>query len=128
MSGYQQVTIIGRVGRDPEMRYLPSGVPVTNFTVAVNRVFGTGEDRKEEVTWFRCAAWRQLAELVTKWVSKGREVCVIGTIKAHPYLDQSGLPQATLELTADRVIFLGDRGETEMVEDRPVEEPSDIEF
>lgn len=110
---YQQTIIVGNVGRDPELRYLQSGVPVCNFTVAVNSVTGTGENRQEKTTWFRVAAWRQLAETCSQYLTKGRQVMVIGTVEARAYTDQSGQPQASLELTARDVRFLGNRGDAQ---------------
>ncbi|MBE2184000.1 MAG: single-stranded DNA-binding protein [Anaerolineae bacterium] len=109
MAGYQQVIIVGNVGRDPELKYLQSGVPVCNFTVAVNSVFGQGEQRQEKTTWFRVAAWRELGETCNKFLTKGKQVMVIGTVDARAYTDGSGQPQATLELTARDVRFLGSR-------------------
>ena len=106
---YQQVIIVGNVGRDPEMKYLQSGVAVCNFTVAVNSVSGTGETRQEKTTWFRVAAWRQLAETCNNYVKKGRQIMVIGTVDTRAYMDQSGQPQASLELTARDVRFIGSR-------------------
>ncbi len=57
MAGFQQIIIVGNVGRDPEMKYFPSGDQVCNFSVAVTRKVGTGDQRKEETTWFRVACW-----------------------------------------------------------------------
>jgi single-strand DNA-binding protein len=113
MAGFNQVIIVGNVGRDPEMRYLQSGVPVCNFSVAVNSVTGSGETRQEKTTWFRVAAWRQLAETCNTYVRKGMQVMVIGSVETRAYLDQSGQPQATLELTARDVRFLGSRADAE---------------
>lgn len=106
---YQQIIIVGNVGRDPELKYLPSGVPVCNFTVAVNERWGTGDERKEKTTWFRVAAWRQLAETVSQYLTKGSQVMVIGTVDARAYNDNGGQPAASLELTARDVRFLGSR-------------------
>lgn len=108
---YQQIIIVGNVGRDPELKYLPSGVPVCNFTVAVNERRGSGEERTEKTTWFRVAAWRQLAETVSQYLTKGRQVMVVGTIEARAYTDNSGQPQASLELTARDIRFLGNRSD-----------------
>ncbi len=108
---YQQIIIVGNVGRDPELKYLPSGVPVCNFTVAVNERWGTGDDKKEKTTWFRVAAWRQLAETVSQYLTKGSQVMVIGTVDARAYTDNAQQPQASLELTARDVRFLGSRGD-----------------
>ena len=109
MAGYQQVIIVGNLGRDPELRYLQSGVPVCNFTVAVNQVTGNAENRTEKTVWFRVAAWRELGERCSQFLAKGRQVMVIGTVDARAYTDNSGQPQATLELTARDVRFLGSR-------------------
>ena len=109
MAGYQQVIIVCNLGRDPEMRYLQSGVPVCNFTVAVNQISGSAENRTEKTVWFRVAAWRELGERCSQYLAKGRQVMVIGTVDARAYTDNSGQPQATLELTARDVRFLGSR-------------------
>jgi single-strand DNA-binding protein len=110
MAGYQQVIIVGNVGRDPELKYLPSsGVPVCNFSVAVSTVTGSAENRQEKTTWFRVAAWRDLAERCAQYLAKGRQVMVIGTVEARAYADNSGQPAAQLELTARDVRFLGSR-------------------
>jgi single-strand DNA-binding protein len=109
MAGFQQVIIVGNLGRDPEMRYLQSGVAVCNFTVAVNQISGQGENRTEKTVWFRVAAWRELGERCSQYLAKGRQVMVIGTVDARAYTDNSGQPQATLELTARDVRFLGSR-------------------
>lgn len=123
---YQQITIVGNVGRDPELKYLPNGVPVCNFTVAVNERWGSGEDRQERTTWFRVAAWRGLAETVSQYLSKGRQVMVVGTVQASAYTDKDGNAQASLELTAREIKFLGSReggngaAETAATEDEAV--------
>ena len=106
---YQQVIIVGNVGRDPELKYMPNGRPVANFTVATNERWTDKQtnERKEKTTWWRVAVWGQQAEVVSQYVSKGRQVMVIGTVEARAYLDQSSQPQASLELTARDVRFLG---------------------
>ncbi len=107
---YQQVVIVGNLGSDPEMRFTPSGIPVTSFSVAVNRRWtdSNGEQR-EKTTWFRVTAWRKLAELCNQYLSKGRLVLVEGEVEASAWTDSQGNPRATLELTARNVRFLGGR-------------------
>jgi single-strand DNA-binding protein len=107
---YQQVIVVGNVGRDVNLKYTQSGVAVADFSIAVNKRFtsSTGEKR-EEVTWFKITCWRKLAEMVGQYVTKGKLVMVIGEIKASAYLDKSGQPAATLELTANDIRFLGSR-------------------
>lgn len=117
--GFQNHIIVGNLGADPEMRYLPDGTAVTNFSVAVNQKRG----ESETMIWVRVTAWNKLAEVCNEYLEKGRPVLVQGSrMKVSPYLDQQGNPQASLELTAGTVQFLGsgndqsnDHGEYEEV-------------
>jgi single-strand DNA-binding protein len=94
------------------MRYTPSGVPVTSFTIATSRKWtnASGEPQ-EKTTWFRVTCWRKTAELAAQYLAKGRLVLVEGDIEASAYTDREGNPRASLELTATTVKFLGGRGE-----------------
>lgn len=103
---WQQTIIIGNVGRDAEMRYTAQGVAVTNFTVAVNEVFGKGEDRKEKTTWFKVSVWRERAEIANQYVKKGMRIMVAGKVSAHAYIDSHGDAASSLELNADSFQFL----------------------
>ncbi len=114
---YQRITIVGNLGGDPEMRYLPNGTPVANFSVATNRRW-TGEDgqQQEETTWFRVSTFGRLAEVCNQYLSKGRPVLVEGRMRP----DETGGPRvwqgndgqyrASFEVTARTVKFLGGRG------------------
>jgi len=107
---YQHTVIVGNLGRDPEMRYTPSGIPVTTFSVAVSRKWkGQDGEMHEKTTWFRVKAWRKLAELCNQYLSKGRQVLVEGEVEASAWMSQDNEPRATLELTAQNVRFLGSR-------------------
>jgi single-strand DNA-binding protein len=107
---FQQTLIVGRVGRDPELRYTPGGIPVTNFSVAVDRRWTDANGQtQEKVTWFRIVCWRKLAEVTAQYVKKGQRILVAGDIEAAAWTDRDGTPRASLELTAERVRFLGDR-------------------
>ncbi len=110
---YQQVILVGNLGSDPEMRYTPSGVPVASFSLAVNRVW-TGQDgqQQEKTVWFRVTTWRKQAEIVSQYLTKGRQVMVVGEIEEpRAYIDREGNPRASLEVTARTIKFLGGRGE-----------------
>ena len=110
---YQQITLIGNLGTDPEMRYTPSGVPVASFSLAVNKTW-TGQDgqRQDKTTWFRITTWRKQAEIVSQYLTKGRRVMVVGEVEeARAYADRDGNQRASLEVTAQIVKFLGNRGE-----------------
>jgi single-strand DNA-binding protein len=106
---YQQVIIVGNVGRDPELRYTQNGVAVCDFSVAVNKVTNVNGERREKTTWFRVTCWRQLAETVNQYLTRGRQVMVVGEVEASAYLDKSGQPASSLDLTARDVRFLGGR-------------------
>ena len=110
---YQRVEIIGYLGQDPEMRFTPQGVPVTNFSVATSKRWkdATSGEQREETTWFRVTAWRRLAETCNEYLAKGRLVFVEGTVKASAWSASDGDPRASLELTAFSVKFLGSKGE-----------------
>lgn len=113
---YQQITLVGNLGNDPEMRYTPSGVPVASFSLAVSRSWvGQDGQRQEKTVWFRVTAWRKLAETVSQYLTKGRQVLVIGEMEeARGYLDREGTARASLEVTAQTVRFLGQRGDNMM--------------
>ncbi|MBD3284623.1 single-stranded DNA-binding protein [Candidatus Uhrbacteria bacterium] len=111
MAGYQQVIIIGNVGRDPEIRYTRDGVAVCNFSVAVSRRWTQNGEQREETTWFRVSAWRSLAETCQQYVHKGMQIMVVGRIDVSAYSDQHAHPRASLELTALDVQFLGRKGD-----------------
>jgi len=118
---YQKIIIVGNLGRDPEMRFTPSGQPVTNMSVAVNRTWTNAEgEQQKETTWFRVAVWGKQAEICNQYLTKGRQVLVEGDrIKANAFKGRDGEPAASLELTARSVRFLGGRGEAAA----PTEEP-----
>ena len=111
MASLNKIIIIGNLGRDPEMRYTPSGSPVTNFTVAVSRRYNTrdGEPR-EETEWFRVACWDKLAETANQYLQKGKQVYVEGRVRVHTWDDsQSGEKRAQMEITASNLVLLGSR-------------------
>lgn len=101
---YQQIHILGNVGRDPELRYTSEGVPVASFSVAVNKRTKNGQDT---TTWFKVTVWRGLAETCNQYVTKGMQVLCVGEVKADAYIGQDGTARASLEVTAQEVKFLG---------------------
>lgn len=111
---YQQVIIVGNVGRDPEIKYLRDGTAVTDFSVAVSKVSGRGEQRKEKTTWFKVTVWRERAELAAQYVKKGNRIMVVGEIDASAFTDKkTGEARASLELTAFNLVFLNSKGEAQ---------------
>ncbi len=110
---YQQITLVGNLGNDPELRHAPSGDPVTSFSVATSRRW-TGADgqRQEKTVWFRVAAWQRLAETCSQYLAKGRRVLVVGELEEpSTWTDDSGNVRASLQVRARSVQFLSSRDE-----------------
>lgn len=111
--GLNKVMIIGNLGRDPEMRYTPSGRPVTSFNVATTRSWTTYDgERREETEWFNVVAWGPLAEICNTHLSKGQQVYVEGRLQTRGWEDQQGKRHFRTELVAQEMIILGDRKTT----------------
>ena len=107
-----KVFLIGNLTRDPEMRTTQSGVSVCSFTIAVNRRrANNAEAGQPEADFFRISAWRNLGDICSRYLAKGRKVAVVGTVTANAYVGNDGQARASLEVTADDVEFLTPRGE-----------------
>ncbi|MBN1266088.1 MAG: single-stranded DNA-binding protein [Anaerolineales bacterium] len=115
---FHKIILVGNLGRDPEMRFTPSGVAVTNLSVATNRTYTNNNgDQVKETLWFRVSVWGKQAEACQQYLSKGRQVLVEGILQG----DESGNPRifqrkdgssgASFEVRADTVRFIGSRGE-----------------
>ena len=122
---YQKVIVVGYLGRDPEMRYMPDGTAVTNFSIATNRRWtdrASGEPR-DETTWFRVSVWGRQAETANEYLSKGSQVLVEGRLEVDPqtggprlFTRQDGSVGTSYELRAFNFRFIGGRGDTGFVE------------
>jgi single-strand DNA-binding protein len=102
--------IIGHLGREPEMRYTPSGRPVTSFSVATTRNWNSPDgERREETEWFNVVAWGNLAEICKQYLSKGQQVYVEGRLQTRRWEDQEGKKHYSTEVVANEMIMLGER-------------------
>ena len=111
--GLNKVMIIGNLGRDPEMRYTPSGRPVTTFSVATSRSWNTSEGEKHvETEWFNVVAWSNLAEICKQYLTKGQQVYIEGRLQTRHWEDQDGNKHTSIEIVANEMIILGERRET----------------
>ena len=136
MVSLNKMTIIGNLGSEPEMRFTPSGRPVTSFRIATNWRYTTAEgERKEETEWFSVVAWGKLAEQCNQFLTKGRLVYVEGRLRLRTWDGQDGQKRARNEIIADRVKFLDRQGAPATGEGKPEEaeqpgevEPDDIPF
>lgn len=113
MSGLCKVTIVGHLGRDPEMRYISSGTAVTALNVAASRKYTTDGKEMEETIWVRVSAWGKLAEACASYLAKGSLVYVEGNLTPDPstggpriWEDKEGKPRASFEINANTVLFL----------------------
>jgi single-strand DNA-binding protein len=111
--GLNKVLIIGRVGRDPEMRYTPSGRPVTTFSLSTSRSWNTSDgSRKTETEWFNVVAWSNLAEICKQHLSKDRLIYIEGRLQTRHWEDQDGNKHTSTEIVANEMILLDERRET----------------
>lgn len=130
---YQSITIVGRLGKAPEMRYSPSGDPVTSFSVATDRTYTKDAQQVKETTWFRVSVWGKMAEACNKYLDKGKLVLVTGRLICgegggpRTYQTKDGKTAASFEINADTAKFLSPATETQD-ERAPVDDDLDVPF
>jgi single-strand DNA-binding protein len=109
-----KVILVGRLGRDPEVKYTPSGAPVATFSLATDESFKdrTGE-KQERTEWHRIVAWNKLAEICGEYLTKGKLVYIEGSIRSHEYQDKSGNKRTAYEIIANNMQMLGSKGDSE---------------
>lgn len=113
MAGVNKVILVGRLGRDPEVRYTPDGTAVANFSIATSEEWRdkNSGDKKERTEWHRIVAWRRLGEICGQYLTKGREVYVEGKLQTRSY-EQDGTTKYMTEIIASTVQFLGGRDDS----------------
>jgi single-strand DNA-binding protein len=110
MRGLNKVMIIGQLGRDPEMRYTPSGKPVTSFAVETKRTWITPEgERREDSEWFNVVAWGSLAEICKQHLVRGQQVYIEGRLQTRGWEDGDGKRHYRTEIVANEMVLLGER-------------------
>lgn len=109
MSGVNKVILVGRLGRDPELRYTQGGTPVCKLSVATDRKFKKGDEFVEETEWHRVTVWSKSAENCAKFLEKGRQVYVEGRLQTSSY-EKDGEKKYSTEIVAETVQFLGGKG------------------
>jgi single-strand DNA-binding protein len=124
--GLNKVQIIGHLGREPEMRYTPSGRPVTTFTVAVSRSWNTVDgERHNETEWFNVVAWGNLAEICKQYLTKGQQVYIEGRLQTRRWDDKEGVKHTSVEVVANEMMMLGERRDHNNQSQQPSEVVSD---
>ncbi|MBC7254397.1 MAG: single-stranded DNA-binding protein [Actinobacteria bacterium] len=114
MAGLNSVVLIGNLTRDPELRYTPSGIPVCTLRLAVSRNF-PNQQGEVEADYFNVVVWRNQAEKCAEYLTKGRQVAVTGRLQSRSWEGADGQKRSTIEIVADRVVFLGRRDRAEDV-------------
>lgn len=130
-----KITIIGNLGRDPEMRYTPEGQAVVTFSVASSRKYKTAAgEQREETEWFNCSAWGKLADVCNEYLTKGKQVYVEGRLKTRTYQAQNGETRFSIDVTCQEIQFLGGgQGQSQAADSRELvgagrEDGNDLPF
>ena len=112
MASINKALLIGNLGQDPELKYMPTGDAVCNFTVATTESWKDREGNQQERTeWHRIVAFRRLAEICGKYLKKGKQVYIEGKIQTRSWEDKDGVKKYTTEIVADQMKMLGRRSE-----------------
>jgi len=112
MAGVNKVILIGNLGKDPEVRYLDSGVAVANFSLATTENYKNKEgERVSQTEWHNIVLWRGLAEVAEKWLKKGSSVYVEGKIRNRKWEDKEGNTRYTTEILGDNITMLGKKND-----------------
>jgi len=121
--GLNKVLLIGRLGHDPEMRYTPSGKPLTKFRMASDRNWTTADgEKKSETEWFNIVAWGKLAEICNQYLKKGQQVYIEGRIHTRHWQDDEGDKHSSIEVIAQEMIMLDGRPGAAITDDQPAED------
>jgi single-strand DNA-binding protein len=108
--GLNKVLLIGHVGCDPEMRYTPSGRPVTSFSLSTSRSWTSADgERHEETEWFNIVTWGNLAEICKQYLGEGQQVYIEGRLQTRGWEDDTGKKHFRTEVVANEMIMIGNR-------------------
>lgn len=111
---FNRAILIGRLGKDPELRYTTSGIPITSFSLATGQSYKDKEGKVVEQTdWHKIVAWRKLAEICGQYLKKGSLVCVEGQLKTRYYDDKDGVKRSVTEVVVETLQMLGAKMESD---------------
>ena len=132
MAGVNKVILVGNLGKDPEVKYLDSGVAVANFSLATTESYKNKEgERVNQTEWHNIVLWRGLAEVAEKWLKKGSSVYIEGKIKTRKWEDKDGNTRYNTEILADNMTMLGSKSTSKpeadptTPEQQPAPDPAD---
>jgi single-strand DNA-binding protein len=120
-----KVILVGRLGRDPELKYTPSGAPVAKFSLATDESFKdkTGE-KQEHTEWHNIVAWNKLAEICGEYLTKGKLVFIEGSIRSRQWQDQAGNKRTSYEIIANQMQMLGSKADSERMPGAAMNRPA----
>jgi single-strand DNA-binding protein len=114
---FNKITLVGNLGRDPELRYTPQGNPVCTFSMATSeRRKDRNGEMQEQTLWFRVTLWGRQAETASQYLQKGRQVYIEGRLRVEEWTDRDGKARQSLEVTATDMQFIGSRSDEPMTE------------
>ena len=108
-SGVNKITLIGNLGRDPEVRYAQSGTPICNFSIGVTERRKEKDDWKDHTEWFNIVTFGKTAENTGRFLKKGRQVYIDGRLQSRKWQDKEGQQRTSVEVIANQIVFLGSR-------------------
>ena len=106
MNDINKVCIVGRLTRDPELKFTPSNTPVANFTLANNRGYTTEGAKKESVSYFNCACWGKGGQIISQYMKKGSRIIIEGRLQQRSWDDKDGNKRSTVEVVVENFQFL----------------------
>jgi single-strand DNA-binding protein len=112
MSSVNKIILLGRLGADPEMRSMPDGTSVANFSVATSTISNKNGDRKEYTEWHKCSAFNRAAEIAGEYLKKGSQVFIEGSQRTRKWQDKDGQERYTTEVVVGRLVLLGGKSES----------------
>ena len=101
-----RIILIGRLTRDPELKYTPAGTAVASFSLANSRSYSTGGEKKDQVSYFDCVAWSKMGEIITEYCKKGKQIAVEGRLQQRRWDDQDGNKKTKVEIVVENFQFL----------------------
>jgi len=112
MSSVNKIILLGRLGADPEMRSMPDGTAVANFSVATSTISNKNGDRKEYTEWHKCSAFNRAAEIAGEYLKKGSQVFIEGSQRTRKWTDKDGQDKYTTEVVVGRLVLVGGKSES----------------
>jgi single-strand DNA-binding protein len=117
MSSVNKIILLGRLGADPEMRSMPDGTSVANFSIATSTISNKNGDRKEYTEWHKCSAFNRAAEIAGEYLKKGSQVFIEGSQRTRKWTDKDGQDKYTTEVVVGRLVLVGGKSESSQTSD-----------